>query len=133
MSFLAMLEEKEKKKQQALEEKEKNKREREEKKKKRQEELEKRAKVREEKKKQREEEKKRKAEEKKQKIKEKGKGKMLPKSVKITLSMSTARTGAKRKSNTSSKARRPQKRSRGTESSTSEEINPNVCCMCFST
>ena len=133
ISFLAMLEEKEKKKQQALEEKEKNKREREEKKKKRQEELEKRAKVREEKKKQREEEKKRKAEEKEQRIKEKGKGKMLPKSVKITPSMSTARTGAKRKSNTSSEARRPLKRSRGTEPSMSEEINPNMCCMCFST
>ena len=58
---------------------------------------------------------------------------MLPKSVKITPSMSTARTGAKCKSNTSSEARRPLKRSRSTEPSTSEEINPNVCCMCFST
>ena len=58
---------------------------------------------------------------------------MLPKSVKNTPSMSTARTGAKRKSNPSSEARRPLKRSRRTEPSISEEINPNVCCMCFST
>ena len=58
---------------------------------------------------------------------------MLPKSVKNTPSMSTARTGTKRKSNPSSEERRPLKRSRCTEPSMSEEINPNVCCMCFST
>ena len=77
MSFLAMLEEKEKKNQQALEEKEKNKRERRGEEKEKARGIRKRAKVREEKKKQREEEKKRKAEEKEQRIKEKGKGKML--------------------------------------------------------
>ncbi len=133
---MASLEEKEKKKQQ---EKERNRREREEKRKKKQQEIEIRAKERAEKKKQREEEKrqkeeekKRKAEEKEQRIKEKGKGKFQSKSFKSAPSVSIVsitRNEVKRKSNPSTDLENVMKKSR----SKCDEINPDVCCMCFST
>ena len=43
--------------------------------------------------------------------------------------MSTTRAGAKRKSNPSFETLNPIKRS----ASKCHEINPNICCMCFST